>query len=129
MISSCLRIDLWIPYYTKAVGLETEFYSHKKIWNMMTTGPKNVVYNLRYKRLLILYGKKEKNIPKMLINDPLDEICKTQKSIEEYDCKCDTLSDSKHDLDDAFMSESMEWMKKWVFPKSTTTEAKMLASL
>jgi hypothetical protein len=80
-------------------------------------------------RLLILYGEKEKNIPKKLINKTLDELRKTQKGIEGYDWKCDNLPDSKHDLDDAFIFESMEWIKKWMLPKSTTTGAKILASL
>jgi hypothetical protein len=120
---------LWAPFFVKSFRLDPEFYVHKGIKEVMATGIKDKVPNLQNANLLMLYGDRDSRVPKSLIHETVGEIRETHKGKEGFDWKYAILPDTKHDINDAFISETMEWTKKWMLTNSTTTEAKVLASL
>lgn len=95
----------------------------------MATGIKDKVPNLQNANLLMLYGDRDSRVPKSLIHETVGEIRETHKGKEGCDWKYSILPDTKHELNDAFISETMEWTKKWMLTNLTTPGTKMTARL
>jgi dienelactone hydrolase len=95
----------------------------------MLTGTMDKIPNLQTAKLLMLYGDRDIRVPKSLIDETVSDIRETHKGKEGCDWKYSILPDAKHGLNDTFISETMEWTKKWMLANLTTSEAKMVARL
>jgi hypothetical protein len=111
-----LDLKKWIPFMIEIIAFKTKTPLSYNFHRSFISGTRSMVFDLRSKKLLVLNKQMDIFAPGSINQASTEELRKMHSGREGHDWKVMTFPGEQHAMDEDYLGNANEWIRKWLVP-------------